>query len=805
MRPYVLQKLADFNRNDETTMSNEVSQDVTNTIEVAEMDQRIETGGYKISYKEPGIFDATPTHLVRIIDIYADDYTEPTLVSGDVFEDILDNSTFINNRLSNFAYFSAKLRITVVVNGSPTVAGRFLLAFQPWVRYPNARIAMGNGDNDITIPQAYTMPHIEIDPSVSKTYTLDLPTPTVTGTFNKDQAIEGLRRQESYRAWWVPIVPPIGGTATTPDVSNTIYFSFASIEPGAIHNSGVADMELNDKREEEESPKLSSMLTTASNMADKASSFPVIGTYASTFSSIAKNAAGALNMFGYSKPTDEKLDPFVQIRDIANMSHVDSGFEGFTLSSNAKNSVAIGDVMGFGKEDDMSIPSLCKKKTYVGKFSIASTASPQTYLTGYRVTPALCPATITGSQTELDLTPMAHMTSMFQYWHGTIDFEFEIVCTAYHRCTLLFAWSPYFSTTPTFDEALNVLNNTNVTVSGNTIVNMSIPWRRPFPWLPTCGPTKPYGSQSIEESNGTIWIYVVNPVTSNGSTDAIEVIVKTKSDDLALALPTLRYYNAIDPNDNALVTYKGITPDPPAAAKVREEAPVHNSVVEENNPNPMFGDSFGENAALSTKALSQKLSYVTTLSFNSKGAITVPNSPLWPSDIGIPIWTRTDPAQYWTFQSVCAIGYLGCRGSTNVGLLSQKATQTGAPANAQRVWASIGGPRASANGALSLTLGIERAWKYGTNAFTQQEMGVNANNLFFTVPHNLQYPMRILNRQTQFNNSDQYGDYYVVGFDSKGLNQEDPGSVALCTAAGDDFSFIWYICPTKTVFFKTDG
>lgn len=800
------EKLADFNKNDETTVSNEVSQDVTNTIEVAEMETNGTRGGYPITYKEPGVFDATPTHLVRIIDIYAADYTEPTVVSSDMFESILSNSTFISNRLSNFTYFTATLRATVVVNGSPTVAGRFLLAFQPWLVYPDININMMTNDNDLTLPQAYTMPHIEIDPSVSKTYTIDLPCPTVTGLYNLAKANEGLQRAGSYRVWWVPIVPPIGGTATTPDVSNTIYFSFADISPGALHNSGVADMEL-EAQEEEETPKLSSMLTTASGLADKASSFPVIGPYASTFSSVAQGASKALNMFGFAKPTAERMQPIVNVRNFANMSHVDGDFEGYTLSSNVKNGVAIGDVMGFDKMDDMSIPSLCSRNCYVGKFAVNPTTPPGTFVTSYRVSPALCP--FEGDPTvaaNTDLTPLAHMTSLFSYWHGTLDFEFEIVCTAYHRCTLLFAYSPYRFTTPTFSDALNVLNNTNVTVSGNTTVKMSIPWRRPFPWLPTFVSNRAFGAHNGDVANGTIYVYVVNPVTSNGSTDPIEVIVKLKSDDIQFALPTLGNWNNPDPGKIAVVQWSGLDPDAAPEAAIAKDTPVvggepvHNSVVEEGETNPMFGDCFGENVALSTKSLSMKMAYHTQLYFNSGQRITVPNSPLWVTDAGIPTWIYTDPSRsFWTYRDVCSLGYLGCRGSTNVGLVSKYIIPGGTAATDQSVYVANANFLARCDGVSSPATSEINFAQFSGNGYTHQNTSGEGKNVYFNIPHNLRFPMKILNRETNFTTSAKYGDSYNVGFEKK--QTADLGCMGLCTGAGDDFSFIWYLAPTRVRFY----
>jgi hypothetical protein len=102
----------------------------------------------------------------------------------------------------------------------------------------------------------------------------------------------------------------------------------------------------------------------------------------------------------------------------------------------------------------------------------------------------------------------------------------------------LFAWDPYYAggVVPPMELALQTLKNTTLMISGNAAIKLRIPWKRNVPWL-AMGTLEKNDFVDHGGSNGIIWVYVVNPVVSNGSTDGIYVNTYISSDNIVFGMP----------------------------------------------------------------------------------------------------------------------------------------------------------------------------------------------------------------------------------------------------------------------------
>jgi hypothetical protein len=111
-------------------------------------------------------------------------------------------------------------------------------------------------------------------------------------------------------------------------------------------------------------------------------------------------------------------------------------------------------------------------------------------------------------------------------WHGSITYSFEFICSVFHRATFLLVYSPN-TTEPTYEEALASLENINVTVSGNTHVKWTIPWRQAA------------ATSSRDRVNGRIWIFLVDSVINNGSDDGIMLDVLAEYSECHFHFPSV--------------------------------------------------------------------------------------------------------------------------------------------------------------------------------------------------------------------------------------------------------------------------
>lgn len=159
--------------------------------------------------------------------------TGNSLFTGDLIDAFLTGtaSSAIGRKISNFLYFTADIKVTVVVQGFSTNYGKFVLWFDPTpynVQNGNAAVSVPSAGTLHSIPQkvrSEQVPHIEIDPSKDATYQLTLKMPTITGCYSK--AI----RTGSYRYGGLVFNALNNGIGSTvPDVTMTVYLSLENVK-----------------------------------------------------------------------------------------------------------------------------------------------------------------------------------------------------------------------------------------------------------------------------------------------------------------------------------------------------------------------------------------------------------------------------------------------------------------------------------------------------------------------------------------------------------------------------------------------
>jgi len=137
---------------------------------------------------------------------------------------------------------------------------------------------------------------------------------------------------------------------------------------------------------------------------------------------------------------------------------------------------------------------------------------------------------------EGELTPLGFCSMPYKWWTGTIKYDFEVIASVFHRCTIVILYEPW-SVPPSGGLLAKLETNMHWTfsISGNSNFAVEIPWRNSRPWLKV---PKPYSNavldstQREECSNGNLTVYVLNPLVSNGSTDPIYLNIYHSGKDL---------------------------------------------------------------------------------------------------------------------------------------------------------------------------------------------------------------------------------------------------------------------------------
>jgi hypothetical protein len=471
----------------------------------------------------------------------------PTSTASVLYTDIFATylSTASSNplgyKLNNFRFISGDLKITVVVQGMPFAQGLLLLAFDPTPipsgRTPLAPVATNSQPPPQKVRGRY-LPHILVDPSKSQTYELILKCPTVWGVWDRAQTLG------SYSLSIIPYNALGSGTSTAPAIGLCIYCSLVDpIMTGITYTSGSL-------ASKEQDPKLSSRIRDAgkfvSKIAEPFKSIPYIGTGATLFSDITETASSFLSWFGYSRPMDMEVQSTYLSTTVPALTNIDAKFEARNLAMRQINSVGItDDISNISSMEDQMIDNLLMKEGLIYQYQIATTATSQSLLFTIPVTPLIIfPSDSPAITDQFEPTTLAYITSMFKYWRGDIKYRFEVVASVFTRCTIMIAYCPLPpSSTVSFGVALQTLRTWQIQVSGNSEMEIVIPWSQPqanafsgpcasaAAFLPALSTNNP--------QNGVLLVYLVNAVTTNGSTDGPFINLFASSSNLELGFPSL--------------------------------------------------------------------------------------------------------------------------------------------------------------------------------------------------------------------------------------------------------------------------
>jgi hypothetical protein len=149
-------------------------------------------------------------------------------------------------------------------------------------------------------------------------------------------------------------------------------------------------------------------------------------------------------MFGYSRPPEiGGVTPVktVAASAFATTDQTDTVLK-LTLDSKAETTIDARTV-GLSSDDHMGIYDIAQKESFLTQFNWVTYEVgdvPGTILFTSNVTPSLSNNTSAGQQ--INMTPMAMMSQMFTYWHGSITYRFQIVASNFHKGRLRIQYDP---------------------------------------------------------------------------------------------------------------------------------------------------------------------------------------------------------------------------------------------------------------------------------------------------------------------------------------------------------------------------
>lgn len=603
--------------------------------------------------------DTTGTQVRRSIDLFAD-YLIQASAAG------------LGDKLSNQMFFNGTLKLTITMQGAPQAYGQLVFFAVPTPRQTGENLAAricGFG-----MVKAKTFPHVVMDPSKACTCELSLPCPTPAGVWTRT---DGTADQANSYSLYSIVYNPLGsGTSTTiAAVEGTIYVSFEDMVPGPVTllSDSLAE-------NEEKGGPLSGPATAVAKAADALSVVPVIGPYMTITSSVASGASTFLKWLGFSRPYESNPNQIVTNKTTTTYGAFNTKSYHTPLATDAAAGISLSPAYsGGGSLDDMDIAKICAKKSIIATFGFTPSTS-NGFLWSARVHPTLSYSPVVDMY---ELSNLGFMALPYVYWHGSISFTFEIVCSTFHRAVIGIAYDPGPAVANNWETAVQTLKTQIVTVSGNTVVEFEVPWQQPHPF----GVVRRPQDTDITPGNGHISFFLLSPLESNGSVDAIGVNVYTHSNDMKFAVPDISAVSdqqilttSVGTEDGLTMLSDGVTflsdsLNDDGCELIGVEVPDH---FGRSNNDDFFMRFFGEDVAVSTKKTASKLAPVMFADFHDVAHQNtiydyVINFQIKPRFVGDSLPKLQVTNNYYSWY---ALGYKGVRGSVNLSMVPLKGGPT---------------------------------------------------------------------------------------------------------------------------------
>jgi len=322
-----------------------------------------------------------------------------------------------------------------------------------------------------------------------------------------------------------------GDTYTTDLSSNNFGEPFSEDEiPQASRTYSNKSNKLGTEDEYGQSPVSSTASAIAAAAGWVGDNVPLIAPYMRATQSVASFTATVAKAFGYTDPP--VLDNVKPFKDMPFHSLASPEISDPTakLTLDSKNELTIDSrTVGLDGTDELAIKSLVTRRTFLASRTWVIGDNSGLRLASFGVTPDLR-NTDTSPSTGLAIqrTPMGHVSRMFKYWRGDIEFTMRFIATPFHKGRLRITWEPDGNNEG--DET--ILYSRIIDLSEDREVTFTVPWLNDNLWL------------RVPQTNSATTFYSLNntfpPINRDNNNGMLSVFIETEltapdnSDDVVM-------------------------------------------------------------------------------------------------------------------------------------------------------------------------------------------------------------------------------------------------------------------------------
>lgn len=510
----------------------------------------------------------------------------------------------ILRKLENFQYFRADLRLSLRINATRFHYGKLLMAFSP--NHSNISI----GIPEYTLARCASLPNVQVNATDGESVVLQVPFSLPFEYINLSELNTAAGAAINNMGNVLIFVLNELASGSTSPVNCTLFASFDNVRLAGMtaspslsfvqppsHTAGPPTGTLsfaqviidstsyfdvrpqvgNAEQENKSSKGLVSGITeTLASFAAPLSMVPGIGAAATAVATGASAIGGIAKAFGYSKPLDQSSNGFIQHRfpTLASGKGLETAP---TLGCFPDNAVSPACDYISGGEDDMQLSRIFSTPGLIGQFGVADSQGPGQIIFTRHVTPVDCLCAVSEGATLVDFTPLSYAVSAFEYWRGSLRYQFQFVASSFHSVRLRIGWLPPGATLSADpNDSVNVVNHV-LDINGSTEFNVVVPYLSKVPWK-----TVPLSGEELPLcTNGYLFVQIVNELTfSEAPVPAISANVWCSAGpDFQVAFPT---------------NYRLHTPGPPPSSEqvIRPQGGTSLDDIRTSDYQPMIDANF---------------------------------------------------------------------------------------------------------------------------------------------------------------------------------------------------------------------
>lgn len=464
------------------------------------------------------------------------------------------NQVAIKKKLDNYALLQCNLHVKVVLNASPFYYGALLVSYQPLPQYSNA-IATSTPSLENC---AYTQrPHIIAFPANNQGGEMLLPFISSTNW------IRTYVGNDFTNMGTLTIREIIGLTNANGVSSASVNVQFYAWATNVKLSTPTAELAVQSgkktKKDEYGQGPVSKVASAVANVASKLKSVPVLAPFAMATEIGANAVSGIASIFGYTNvPVISDIMP-VSISCGHGVPSSGIGVPATKLTLDPKNELSIDPrTVGLSGGDELAISNIVGRESLLFTIDWSTSDASNLLLAALPIAPFTMYTRANGvSQDLVQLTPMALVANMFEYWHGDIIVRIRAVCSQYHKGRLKISWDPIKNIVTDNADYSNTSFTKIVDLTPDMDYEIRIPFSQAQHWLRTYNIQTSAGYNwwrkkgdvlafynTDGEMNGNLTIRVLNVLTAPVATSDAHLMVFVRgAENLEFTNPTPHFSN----------------------------------------------------------------------------------------------------------------------------------------------------------------------------------------------------------------------------------------------------------------------